>query len=98
MLHFLVIKGHLENLQITDEVLLALMDYPSEAFEIAANLETGVEYIRIKSAYRVRKNKIKAKKTKKNTKSTHRSVLFLQFALTYFLFLSGCYVRRDFDR
>jgi hypothetical protein len=65
----LVKKGNLENLQITDEILMALMDYPIEAFEIYLNPETNEEYIRIKSAYRTRKNKIKAKKIKKKTKS-----------------------------
>ncbi|CAF4422430.1 unnamed protein product, partial [Rotaria magnacalcarata] len=27
-------KGNLEHLQITDDILMALMDYPIEAFEI----------------------------------------------------------------
>jgi len=66
---YLVKKGNLEHLQITDEILMALMDYPIEAFEIYSNSETNEEYIRIKSAYRVQKTKIKAKKTKKKTKS-----------------------------
>jgi hypothetical protein len=65
----LVRKGNLEHLQITDEILMALMDYPIEAFEIYSDSETNEEYIRIKSAYRVRKTKIKAKKTQKKTKS-----------------------------
>ncbi len=48
---------------------MALMDYPSEAFEIYLDPETNEEYIRIKSAFRVRKNKIKPKNIKKKTKS-----------------------------
>ena len=50
---------------------MALMDYPIEAFEIAIDLKTGDEYIRIKSGYRVTKNKIKGKRTKKKTKSIY---------------------------
>ena len=65
----LVSKGNLEHLQITDEILMALMDYPVEAFEIYFDPNTNAECIRIKSAYRARKNKIKAKKPKKKTKS-----------------------------
>jgi hypothetical protein len=65
----LVIKGSLEHLLITDDILMALMDYPSEAFEIYLDPETNEEYIRIKSAFRVRKNKIKPKNIKKKTKS-----------------------------
>jgi hypothetical protein len=48
---------------------MALMDYPIEAFEIYSDSKTDEEYIRLKSAYRVRKNKIKAKKPKKKSKS-----------------------------
>jgi hypothetical protein len=48
---------------------MALMDYPIEAFEISIDPKTGDEYIRIKSAYRTKKNKIKAKTQKKKTKS-----------------------------
>ena len=48
---------------------MALMDYPIEAFEISLDPETGDEYIRIKSSYRITKNKIKGQKTKeKNQK------------------------------
>lgn len=46
-----------------------MMDYPNEAFEIYIDPTTDEEFIRIKSAYRIRKNKIKAKKSKKKTKS-----------------------------
>jgi hypothetical protein len=48
---------------------MALMDYPTEAFEIYIDPETDEEYIRIKSAYRTKTNKMKGKKTKKKTKS-----------------------------
>jgi hypothetical protein len=48
---------------------MALMDYPIEAFEIYLDSTTNEEYIRIKSEYLIRKNKIKAKKPKKKTKS-----------------------------
>ena len=65
----LVIKGNLGNLQITDDILMALMDYPIEAFEIYLDSETNEEYIRLKSAFRIRKNKIKGKKPKRKTKS-----------------------------
>lgn len=65
----LVTKGNLDHLRITDDVLLALMDYPIEAFEIYSDPNTGEEYIRLKSAYKVKKNKIKGRKPKKKTKS-----------------------------
>lgn len=64
-------KGNLEHLRITDDALMALVDYPIEAFEIYIDRKTGDEYIRIKSAYQVRKNKIKGTKTKKKTKSKY---------------------------
>ncbi len=56
------------------------MDYPIEAFEISLDPETGDEYIRIKSSYRITKNKIKAPKTKKKTKSI-RSLFFLDILI-----------------
>jgi hypothetical protein len=59
---------------------MALMDYPIEAFEISLDPETGDEYIRIKSSYRITKNKIKAPKTKKKTKSI-RSLFFLDILI-----------------
>ncbi|CAF4339793.1 unnamed protein product [Rotaria socialis] len=62
-------KGSLEHLKITDDVLMALMDYPIEAFEIYIDPDTGDEHIRIKSAYLVRRNKIKGKVAKKKTKT-----------------------------
>ncbi|CAF3362122.1 unnamed protein product [Rotaria sp. Silwood1] len=68
-LQHVLLKGNLENLQITDDILMALMDYPIEAFEIYLDPDTGDEYIRIKSAYQTKKNKIKPKRTKKKTKS-----------------------------
>jgi hypothetical protein len=48
---------------------MALMDYPIEAFEIYLDPDTNEEHIRLKSAFRVRKNKIKPKKMKKKTRS-----------------------------
>lgn len=65
----LVTKGNLQHLQVTDEVLMGLMDYPLDAFEIYIDPHTGVESIRIKSAYRTTKNKIKGRTNKKKTKS-----------------------------
>ncbi|CAF2964306.1 unnamed protein product [Rotaria sp. Silwood2] len=73
-------KGNLENLQITDEVLMALVDYPIEAFEIYLDPDTGDEYIRIKSAYQTRKNKIKPKRPKKKTKSKYMCTLSIPFS------------------
>ncbi|CAF0909783.1 unnamed protein product [Rotaria sordida] len=68
-LQHVLMRGNLENLQITDEILMALMDYPIEAFEIYLDPDTGDEYIRIKSSFQTRKNKIKGKTTKKKTKT-----------------------------
>ena len=62
-------KGNLQNLQVTDDVLISLMDYPLDAFEIFMDPQTGEEMIRIKSAYRAKKSKIKGRTTKKKTKS-----------------------------
>jgi len=76
-------KGNLENLQITDEILMALMDYPIEAFEIYLDSTTNEEYIRIKSEYLIRKNKIKAKKPKKKNKSN----IFFLFRIDFDDFL-----------
>ena len=45
------------------------MDYPVEAFEIFIDPNTDEEYIRIKSAFRIKKHKSRAKRTKKKTKS-----------------------------
>lgn len=59
----------MEHLLITDDILMALMDYPNEAFEIYLDSNTNQEYIRIKSAFRVRKNKVKPKINKKKTRS-----------------------------
>lgn len=93
----LVLKGNLEHLQITDEILNALMDYPVEAFEIYYDPNTNAEYIRIKSAYRVRKNKIKTKKTKKKTKSKFS---YYQKCSLFFLEMnsSNYHVGRDLCR
>ena len=62
-------KGNLQHLQVTDEVLMGLMDYPLDAFEIYIDPQTGAESIRIKSAFRTKKNKIKGRTSKKKTKS-----------------------------
>lgn len=64
-----VSKGNLEHLKITDDILMALMDYPIEAFEIYIDPGTGDEHVRVKSAYQIKKNKVKQRRTKKKTKS-----------------------------
>ena len=89
-------KGNLEHLQITDEILMALMDYPIEAFEIYCDPNTNEEYIRLKSAYRVRKNKIKGKKTKKKTKSKANSSKKIFHSLRFIF--SDNHVGRDLYR
>jgi hypothetical protein len=66
------------------------MDYPIEAFEISLDPSTNEEYIRIKSAYKVRKNKVKAKKTKKTTKSNKYFLIPLDFF--FIILISSCYV------
>ena len=65
-----VSRGNLQHLEITDDVLIGLIDYPMDAFEIYLDPDTGVESIRIKSAYRTKKSKMKSKRSKKKTKST----------------------------
>lgn len=90
-------KGNLEHLQITDDILMALMDYPIEAFEIYYDPNTNEEHIRLKSAYRVRKNKMKAKKTKKKTKSKVVHSFRKIFHYSRLIF-SNHHVGRDLDR
>ena len=49
---FKVKRKDLENVEIDDETLMALLELPPEAFEIYRDRETGIERIRIKSSYR----------------------------------------------
>ena len=95
----LVNKGNLQNLQVTDEVLMGLMDYPLDAFEIYIDPQTGAESIRIKSAYRTKKNKVKGKTSKKKTKSNvvgRRCTDSLDWTLI--LLCSDHYLGRDLGR
>lgn len=87
-----VTKGNLQHLQVNDDVLTSLMDYPLDAFEIYVDPQSGEESIRIKSAYRAKKNKVKGKTTKKKTKSRtscsqhfiSKEYLFSFFSCHYF--------------
>ena len=58
---------------------MSLMDYPVEAFEIFLDTETNEEYIRLKSPYQIRKDKIKIKKNRKKTKSKKKNIYFFVF-------------------
>lgn len=44
-------RKDLETVEITDEMLIKLLEYPCEAFEIHYDLEKGCETLRVKSSY-----------------------------------------------
>lgn len=44
-------RKDLENVEITDEMLMKLMEYPPEAFEIYLDEATGKEALRVKSSF-----------------------------------------------
>lgn len=44
-------RKDLETVEITDEMLIKLLEYPCEAFEIQYDLEKGCETLRVKSSY-----------------------------------------------
>ncbi len=44
-------RKDLENVDISDEILLKLLEYPPEAFEIYFDSTTGRETLRVKSSY-----------------------------------------------
>lgn len=41
----------MENVEIDDDMLLQLLEYPAFAFEIYKDEQTGQEKLRVKSAY-----------------------------------------------
>ena len=52
MLNYIQVKRKdLETVEISDEMLMKLLEYPPEAFEIYNNEATGKEALRVKSAY-----------------------------------------------
>ncbi|CAF0839380.1 unnamed protein product [Didymodactylos carnosus] len=63
-------RGNLSHLEINDELLMQLMDYPADAFEVYIDEQSGKEIIRLKSAFRTKKTKIKASKAGKKTTKT----------------------------
>jgi len=48
---FLVKRKDLDNLEISDEMLMKLLELPPEAFEIYLDPATGKETLRVRSAY-----------------------------------------------
>ncbi len=42
----------MENVEIDDDTLMALLELPPEAFEIWKDPKTGIEHLRIKPAYK----------------------------------------------